>query len=40
MTEVKDSYFMYSICQMNYLVTILTRTFLNIEDVLDMMLLY
>jgi len=40
MTEVRDSYFMYSICRTNYFVTILTRTFLDIEDVLDMMLRY
>jgi len=38
--EVRDSYLMYSICRTNCLVTISTRTLLDIKDVLDMMLLY
>jgi len=40
MIEVKNSYLMYNICRTNCLVTILTTTLLDIEDVLDMMLLY
>jgi len=38
--EIRDSYFMYSICQTNCLVTIPTRTRLDIEDMLGMMLPY
>jgi len=38
--EVRDSYPMYSIYRANCLVTISSRTLLDIEDVLDMMLLY
>jgi len=39
-TEVRDSYFMYSIYRTNCLVTIPTRTLLNFEDVLDLTLPY
>jgi len=40
MIEVRDSYFMYSIYRTNCLVTIPTRTLLDIEDVLDLTLPY
>jgi len=40
MTEVRDSYFMFSIYRSNCLVTIPTRTLLDIEDVLDLTLPY
>ena len=36
MIEVRDSHLMYNIYRKNYLVTIPTRTLLDIEDVLDL----
>ena len=40
MIEVRDSYYMYSIYWINCLVAILTRTLLDVEDVLDLTLPY
>ena len=40
MTEVRDSYFMYSVYRTNCLMIILTRTLLDFEDEVDLTLPY